>query len=176
MKLIYVDKYGQSMEMETEDQNTFEIPVMIREYKKFDMLSIFINPDRKYRNQEAKNKKKRADEYTYINCSMLFNDPFDIEDWHLSSAIPEEWTEKFESYWLNTAMAYQKNFMSYNPVFISKGTNLGDEFFFKNVIIADLENMTIHAFGSCLIKKPSLKNVLIYLHGDENEIYKAAER
>lgn len=29
MKLIYVDKYGQSMEMETEDQNTFEIPVMI---------------------------------------------------------------------------------------------------------------------------------------------------
>ena len=26
MKLMYVDKYGQSMEMETEDQNTFEIP------------------------------------------------------------------------------------------------------------------------------------------------------
>lgn len=165
---MYVDPNGKYMSMESEYAPSIEIPVMLRYYKLFDSMSIFIQPTKDQIKKMNKNRKNHPDQFEYHMTSMLLNgSPDNKESWkliHMGTA-PDIILARYPVYWEHTFDNWFNKYVLGSREVYGNNSSLGDKFYFADRNISNVSNVCIYAFGKCTIDYETLSNVLIYKMG-----------
>ena len=175
MIIMYVDKHGNAMKMESPDDKEIRIPVLCKEYNNLThSMVITIDPGMHEYRQMMKVERKQKDGFTFTWLSMVLKgDPRDQFNWHLEGVekLYGEGADMVGAQWLTRRESWYKQHCSFWGLTSTQYmSNLGDSFYLSDTVVTDLKNCTLHLFGYCKICTANLSNVLLYIHGSYGEI------
>lgn len=174
MIIMYIDKNGESMQMHSPDEE-IRLPVLCKEYNAFaHSMVVTINPGLPEYRQMMKAERKQKEGFSFTWMSMVLRgNPKDQFNWQLegSEQLTGEAADMFGAQWLGRREAWHKQYCSYWGLTSTQHMcNMGDVFYISDAAISDLKDCTLHLFGRCKIWKENLSNVLLFIHGDYEEI------
>ena len=165
MKIMYVDPNGHSMQMMSSYIPKFELPVVIRYYRIFESLSIFINPTREQIAKMNKNKRNHPNDFCYFETTLrLQGRPDDMKNWQIGNIemAPVEILQRFDKYWPSTIQNWHNKYCLESRTIYGNRNNLGEVFYVCDKTIQNISDVTIYMFGKCPIETETLSNVLIF--------------
>ena len=175
MRIIYVDRYGKRMEMESEDFEV-RIPLLFRYYVTLDSFSLFIDPDADIRRQMKKNLKNKPECFKYAHGVLIcpskdFSNP---DAWEVEGIekMEEDMRERLMHYWEGYTCNFFKTYCSENTrLWRGVDTTLGDKFYLNDTIISEACDCTFILSGNHNgIRFSELSNVLLFIMGDYYEV------
>lgn len=176
MKVMYIDIYGNKMEMESEEGNIV-IPVMATYYAPFNSckLKIIEKPgDSKPLVRRAKKLGEKMQLYTgefrcpseqtQLRDEWILTGLFDnVLNSEVDALMQNEWN-KYVGYWHTTRCTID------GAKTLTGLTDLGVILYINNSVISDIMNVSCHVYGESFVFTKSLRNVLLFLHGDKYEV------
>ena len=174
MKIMYVDHNGESMCMTAQDKSIV-IPVLCKEYDSFQhTMVVTIAPGVSEFKQILKAQRKRKENMKFTHLEMrLEGEVDDITSWQLygNEQFEGESAELFKGSWISRLESWHKQYCTLAGLnTIQNATTLADTFYLKNVVVSGCKNCAIHLFGNCKVWKASLSNVILYIHGECDEV------
>lgn len=174
MKIMYVDYAGNSMSMESDDMQ-IKLPVLCKEYDGYTHTMVTtIAPGVSEHKQVLKAQRKRKDNMRFAQLEVrLEGDPDNITNWKLygREQFEGESAELFSSSWISRLESWHKQYCTLAGLnSIQVATTLSDTFYLKDTLVNGCKNCAIHLFGHCKIWVSSLSNVILYIHGEYDEV------
>lgn len=174
MKIMYIDYAGHSMCMNSNDVPV-KLPVLCKEYDGFQHTMVTtIAPGVSEHKQILKAQRKRKDNMQFTHLEVhLEGDPDDITNWKLygQEQFEGESAELFSGSWISRIESWHKQYCTLAGLnSIQIATTLSDTFYLKDALISGCKNCAIHLFGRCKIWTSSLSNVILYIHGEYDEV------
>ena len=174
MKIMYIDYAGHSMCMDSNDIPV-KLPVLCKEYDGFQHTMVTtIAPGVSEHKQILKAQRKRKDNMQFTHLEVhLEGDPDDITNWKLygQEQFEGERAELFGGSWISRIESWHKQYCTLAGLnSIQIATTLSDTFYLKDALISGCKNCAIHLFGHCKIWTSSLSNVILYIHGEYDEV------
>lgn len=170
---VRVYTVNQSIEGEVEDQ-PIVIPVLLKEYTGYQhSLVITINPDSKDYAQIDKARRKQNENITFVHSTLtLVGQPDTLGGWMIDrTGVTPTMEELFGGQWMNRLESFVQRYCTTGGLTARYGrTNMGEVFYIQDGVIGNAKNCVIHAFGKGKIVRDTIENVIMYIHGDYDEV------
>lgn len=173
MKVIYIANgnvvYGEIPE------STIVLPVLVKEYYGY-QHTVVVSCPAKHKDwlQVKKAERKKNENLQFFKLEVeLTGEPNTVAGWKLKGTdhLQESTMELFASNWLSRIDSFVRTNCNLTGLIGQLGTtDLGDTFFLQDVKLAGVSNCTVHLFGSGQIMLSTLENVLLFVHGDYDEV------
>jgi hypothetical protein len=171
MKIVYIDKHGNYMTMDSESDNKLVLPVVIKYYSLLDSTSVIIDPDLQEMRGIKRNIRKRKEKMIYVFGQMTYsgNGITKHDNWKI---------EVFDEMPADMQVWYNLHIQEYIDAFIrtyctpqftelnDELTTLGYKYYFEDFTLAEAVNCTISLYGRGHIYTEKLSNVLLNIYGD----------
>lgn len=170
---FYHDK-GQCMIGELTDK-PIVIPVLLKEYNGYQhSLVISINPNSSDYAQIAKAKRKQNENIHFVRLKLrLLGSPDDISSWKIEdkSELTDSMLELFGGQWMSRIESFMQHYCTVGALAKRYGmTNFGETFYLNNAILGNAKDCVVHLYGKGKILPDTLENVLVYIHGEYDEV------
>lgn len=175
MIIKYIDKHGNSMQMESPEEEIV-LPVLCKEYNGIQhSLVMTIDPGISEYRQIQKVTRKQKEGFNFVWMEMVLNgDARDMFNWELigEERLEGEAYDLMKAQWLSRREAWHKQHCSYWGLTSMQQNccNMGDTFYLTDSMVADVKNCVIHLFGECKIWTSTLSNVLLFIHDQYEEL------
>lgn len=174
MKILYI-KNGTVLRGECEETKIV-LPVLCKEYHSFqDSLVIIINPSIKDLKQIQKAGRKERTGLIFNKMEVeLIGSPHEPANWELrgQETLGAIASDMLGRQWRSRIDAFCKQYCTVSGLLDTNNyTNLGDTFYFTDVVLGNVKNCSVHLFGNnnkAFIN--SLDNVILYIHGECDEV------
>lgn len=171
MKILYVDKQGKYMMMDSEAESELVLPVVIKYYSLLDSTSVIINPDLQVMKGVRRNVRRRKEKMIYVfgTLTYLGNGITDSNNWKMD--ISDEMPPDMQVWYNMHIKEYIESFIRVYCVpqfteLAEERTNLGYRYYYENFTLANAVNCTISLYGRGHIYTADLSNVLINIYGE----------
>ena len=173
MKVMYVANetvvYG-----EVPDKK-ITIPVLVKEYFGY-QHSVVVACPAKHKDwlQVKKATRKQNENIQFFKLEAeLIGEPNTVAGWKIKGTdnLTETTMELFSGNWLSRIDSFVRTNCQLTGLIGQVGTtDLGDTFYLQDAKLAGVSNCTVHLFGEGQIHLSTLDNVLLFIHGEYDEV------
>lgn len=151
------------------------LPVLVKEYTGY-QHSVVVSCPAKHKDWlqvKKANRKKNENVQFFKLQTELVGEPNNVMAWkiHGTEYLHDSTMDLFSGNWLSRIDSFVRTNCQLTGLVGQLGTtDLGDTFYLQDVDLAAVNNCTVHLFGKGTIAISTLENVLLFVHGEYDEV------